>query len=546
MNSLIFPKRNGSHADVLAALGAADLLQELSPVITDRRSQFEVELDRAVVDSDFENVGPGFKYLRAKPSPDDGEEETGAKKAAKKVPHSIPSSYVFDYTAENDKYKRQRAAKNSKDPAVRETAQQDSPDPEFRAYRIAKALQADSGLNKFVEQFFALDQARRKSEILKSLKGDGAFFFKTPLVQLFNPQAAKGYGLLKPTGTDRNDKTKEKWAEPFFEWLRYRGFFAGCAGWFLGSKGEHIRVYCPIPGRIPFKVFSQVIAKFRAEALAGSAAKLDCLGVLRLARILIERSHEFVGPSRFISGVWVTHYQSLGRVPAVTAMDRLAVPNWFDLKSETDAKLWLDTLDEHDKVLRRLSDDVSEELGLLRRYRSFLQRQEGEALPALVEFFAAYGHHVFRLRAQGKWLLPQFSRERVEAILQSIYKEILEDTGFRAVADALRSATVSAQVAKKKGGDYRDIQYGVLPELRRKIAAGRDDFTQAVADFVSNFNAESARRYEQGKSGYRISQDDFMRFVQLLERSNWETVGALLCAMATCKLGREEKEDVSE
>lgn len=541
MTKLAFSKRNGSHADVLAAVGAADLFQELNPILVSRENQFEVELDRAIADSDLDNVGPGFKYLKAKPSAEGGEEPI-AKKTARNVPACIPPSYVFDYIAENDKYKRQMAAKNSKDRAVMEAVQQDSPDPEFRMYRIAKALQADSGLNKFVEQFFALSQGQRRAEILQNLGGSNTFFFEAPLVQLFNPQAAKGYALLKPTGTDRNDKTKEKWAEPFLESLRYRGFFAGSAGWFLGSKGEHIRVYCPIPGRIPFRLFRQVVGKFRDESLAGSAPKIDCLGVLRLARILIERSEEFARPSRFISGVWVTHYQSLGQVRAVTAIDRLAVPNWFGLESEDDTQLWLDTLEEHDKVLRRLSDDVSEELGLLKQYKAFLQRRESEALAELIEFFSAYGHHVFRLRGRGKWHLPQFIRERVEAILQPSYKQILEDPGFRAVADALRSATVSAQVAKKKGGDYRDIQYGALPELRRKIAAGRDDFMQAVSDFISIFNAESARRYEQGKSGYRISQDEFAGFAQLVEQPNWETVGALLCAVATCKLGKEKEE----
>ncbi len=86
----------------------------------------------------------------------------------------------------------------------------------------------------------------------------------------------------------------------------------------------------------------------------------------------------------------------------------------------------------------------------------------------------------------------------------------------------------------------------LLAELRRKIDAGRDDFVRAIADFVSTFNAESARRYEQGKSGYRVSQDDFAKFTELMEQPNWEVTGALLCAMATCKIGKEDKEEVAE
>jgi hypothetical protein len=541
MKSLSFPKVTGSHADVLAATGAADLLNHLDPVLTDTGNQIELSLDRKAVASDIEGIGPGFKYLKAGGSEStEDEEKAKKKKAAKRPPAVIPQSMIFDYTLENEKYKRQMAAKASKDNAVVEAAQQDRPDPDFRTYRIVKSLQAESGLNKFIEQFCLLLPEQRESAILNGLNGAPEFFFESPVVQLFNPQAAKGYSLLKPSGTDRNDKTKEKWAQPLLEWLRYRGFFAGSAGWFLGSKGENIRVYTPIPRRIPFSVYREVTSQFR------SGPKMDCLGILRLTRILIDQA--LAPPSRSISGVWVTHYQSLGQVRAVTSIDQLAIPNWFVPNSQADTVLWLGTLEEHDKILRRLDDDISEELGLLKQYRQFLQGKEHEAMTELAKFLADYGHHIFRLRGQGKWLLPQFTREKVEAILQPSYKQILDNPGFRAVADAIRSATVSAQVAKKKNADHREIQYGTLPELRRKISAGRDDFMQAVSEFVSTFNAESARRYEQGKSGYRISQDDFAAFAQLLDDhpGGWETVGTLLCAMATCKLGKEDKEDSPE
>jgi hypothetical protein len=543
MTNLRFRKVNGSHADVLAAAGAADLLHDLNPIFVDHGNEIELKIKREVNSADLANTGPGFKYLKAGASEGGEDEDNPKKKATKKVPDAVPPSMVFDYNSENEKYKRQMAAKASKDPDILESAQLDKPDPDFRTYRIVKALQAESGLNKFVEQFCSLTPEKRESAILKSLNGSSDFFFESPLVQLFNPQAAKGYALLKPTGTDRNDKTKEKWAEPFFEWLRYRGFFAGSAGWFLGNKGEHVRVYTPIPKHMPFSLYSDVTAHFRSESLAGSAPKMDCLGALRLTRILIERSTAFAPPSQLISGIWVTHYQSLGQVRAVTATDQVAIPRWLDLKSKPDAVLWLEILEEHDKILRRLDDDISEELGLLKQYRCFLQGREREATIELAEFLAAYGNHIFRLRGQGKWLLPQFTREKVEAILQASYKEILENPGFRAIADAIRSATVSAQVSKKRGSDYREIQYGALPELRRKIAEGRDDFMQAVSEFVSSFNTESARRYEQGKSGYRISQDDFAAFAHLLdENPSWETIGTLLCAMATCKLGKDKEE----
>lgn len=547
MNRLNFDKRNGTHADVLVAVGAADLLMHLTPELVDQANRLSVNLSRDAEFADFTDISPGFRYLDDAGNSEEGEQASKSNRRTKSRPQQIPQSLVFDYRSENEKYKRQQAARKTRDQDIAESRQKDNPDPEFRSYRIARALQADSGLNKFVEEWCRRSPQERQDAVWSGLTGSN-FFFDAPLVQLFNPQAAKGYALLKPAGTDRNDKTKDKWAESFDEWLRYRGFFTACSGWFLGSKGEHIRVYCPIPKHIPFRLYQDVARQFRGEALGGSGTKMDCLGALRLARILIERSEAFTftRPARSISGVWVTHYQSLGQAKAVTAIDRLAMPDWFDLQSREHAELWLETLDEHDKVLRRLSDDISEELGLLKQYRRFLQQQGTDALPEFIRFLAAYGHHVFRVRAQGQWLLPQFTTEKVEAMLQPSYSEILTNPGFQAIAGALRSATVSAQVAKRKGGDYRDIQYGVLPELRRKNSAGRDELMRAIADFITSFNAESARRYEMGKSGFRVSQDEFAAFADLMGRADPELVGSLLCAMATCKLGKEDKEDVAE
>ncbi len=66
-------------------------------------------------------------------------------------------------------------------------------------------------------------------------------------VQLFTPTSAKGYSRLKPDSTDRNDKTKQKWTDPFWEWMKYRGYFRVACPYFQGQKGEHVRLLCPVP-----------------------------------------------------------------------------------------------------------------------------------------------------------------------------------------------------------------------------------------------------------------------------------------------------------
>ena len=52
------------------------------------------------------------------------------------------------------------------------------------------------------------------------------------------PLAAKGYARLKPDSVGRNDKTKDAWADPFVEWLRYRGYFLSAMPVFFGPKAE--------------------------------------------------------------------------------------------------------------------------------------------------------------------------------------------------------------------------------------------------------------------------------------------------------------------
>jgi hypothetical protein len=61
----------------------------------------------------------------------------------------------------------------------------------------------------------------------------------------------------------------------------------------------------------------------------------------------------------------ITHYQSLGNAKAVSAMSTLALPGWFSVENKEDAQTWLEILDEHQRIVRGLQDDHSDEIGLL-------------------------------------------------------------------------------------------------------------------------------------------------------------------------------------
>src|SRR5262249_26340240 len=150
---------------------------------------------------------------------------------------------------------------------------------------------------------------------------------------------------------------------------------------------------------------------------------------------------------------WATHYKDMGQAHTVIGTEQLALPNWFGLQSESDEFLWLRILEEHDTALRRLTDNHSDELALLKQYRRTFQLQQANSILEFVFFLRDYGVLLFNLRAQDRWTLPQFSLAGVSSILNSdpVFRKLIVNPGFRAVAAAVRASTVGPQFARYRG-----------------------------------------------------------------------------------------------
>src|SRR5215469_10777859 len=216
MNCYTVFKRTGTHADTLAAIGAADVLKQLEPRIVEWEDRFEIQLRRCLFETDLMAVDPGFNYL-----------ERPARAAA----HSPARKTV-----------RSRGRSGRRIRAVPCVSPSDN-----RQYAILARLNAYGGPNRVISEFARMTQEEWTRSVWSAFQGRREFVSASPLVQLFNPQSANGYALLKPSGTRRRDKTKNRWAEPFHEWLRFRGYFGGCAGWFAYHD---LRLFCPIPADI--------------------------------------------------------------------------------------------------------------------------------------------------------------------------------------------------------------------------------------------------------------------------------------------------------
>ena len=554
--AFLVPSSTGTHGDVLVAAGLADLLGSMPGAGVVRIREAEIGFAVSVpgrVDLDRLPQHPGYPFLRVKPT------------AA--VPRGAVD--VVEYQNEKAKADRRKQARSGAgkrrrgrvEPQTDQAIQEEAPREDWLLLQVLNSLQGDETSNRVHAAIVGRAPDRWRDEMARSLiayRGGepSGLDWKVTTVQLFTPTAAKGYSRLKPDSTDRNDKTKDRWADPLVEWLRYRGYFRVACPFF---RGKDIRLLCPVPRDISVRALESLARELRRGGVSGGPPKLDALAVLRVAELLVRHSEEYHDadlepwpglslagktPAAAISGVMVTHYQSLGQSRAVSAMATLALPGWFRIRDRGDADIWLAILDEHQRAVRGLQDDHSDEIGLLLLYRRFLERRERTAAWALVEFMEHYGAFVIRARERQRRVRSfrtDYFRETVKD-MDTTLTEILDDIGFRAVAAAVRRATVSAQALKAmKRPDYREIRYDLLPELRRKRSLpGVAPLMEGVADFLASYNAENARRREMGKNAPRnVTTEELSGFARLVEQHGTSLVGALLCAYGSCREPRE-------
>src|SRR6516162_5250851 len=75
-------KLTGTHADTMAAIGAAGVLRDLGPRIVELEDRFEIRLSRRLRISDLDGVGPGFSYLERPKKMQTGPQPTSRRRRA--------------------------------------------------------------------------------------------------------------------------------------------------------------------------------------------------------------------------------------------------------------------------------------------------------------------------------------------------------------------------------------------------------------------------------------------------------------------------------
>jgi hypothetical protein len=552
------PKTTATHADVLAAVGLADLLQCLfdeSVELQDTGADFLIALPGPLPD-DFRKIphSPRYPWLNT---------ASGGEQAPQGLT-AINMSEEFQRVKRWFENQRKIRKQKVSDPELLRALQHDAPIARWwiLAPLTATRLKSVSTWNRVAETIAQTSPGEFRVQVRTCLKAIAAGYpsesgWPATSNGLFCPPQIKGFNELKPQGTSRGSMP----IDAFQEWLRYQGYWR-CAN--VVSDSDNIRVYVPIPMRLTPGAIERLSLELERQPLFGCGAKSDALVTIAIGRLLIEHSAEYHAqgvepfpglrlysggtPASLVSGLYVTHYAKTSRQAyGVKSIGTLALPGWFPIRNRQDAEDWLAILDEHQRVIRGFQDDHSDEIGLLVAYRRFLERRGDMAIWALLEFMEQYG--VFVMRANGsrqdgriRWT-PRFTGEYLRRIVMGTNDKLLEiinDPGFDAVARAVRQATVTSQNKKARGEDvWREIRYELLHDLHRTRKVPGNAFVERVMDFVSRYNYENARRRETAKNPKaapaNISDEELKSFIALINRHGTSLVGALLAAYGSCK-----------
>ena len=129
-------------------------------------------------------------------------------------------------------------------------------------------------------------------------------------------------------------------------------------------------------------------------------------------------------------------------------------------------------------------------------------------------------------------------------------KAIIENEGFKAVAEAIRKSTVSLQYLQKDRRKY-EIRYGVAQALQTKSKT-KTDLAEFIGDFISLYNAETSRKAEKDDRIFRknVREDKLSQFYELLDNHSSKLIGALLAsygfALPPKEQSTDDEDDLSE
>ena len=226
----------------------------------------------------------------------------------------------------------------------------------------------------------------------------------------------------------------------------------------------------------------------------------------------------------------------------VTNIGFIQVPSYIEIGSKEDNERWIEVIEEQKQIILSMEEEKGAIQGLL-MYRNFLSASDIDNFFAFVYWFAYYAFN----RISKKKYIKLFSIESLNKLYYSMdthnlkLMEIIQNEGFQAIAKAIRNSTVLLQYTPKENRKF-EIRYGVAQLLQTKSKSA-EDLAAYIGEFIALYNAETARNYEKGGNGRRVTvrEDELNKFYTLLDLYPSYLIGALLASYGFALL----KKDIS-
>lgn len=580
-----FTKSTDTNADLFLVDGAVEMLNLIKPVgvvlnptVEDKGAYFQVELEVPFqkVWMDTQSAPPPInRFIQVESA------------TALPCPPYVPNPVIYRVekeTNENwwkaikDLSGKDRLPQNARS-ILKDMAQ---PNPHWSIWALINQQKAIKSYNKIViiwhqhqgEAFSKLlhiifdlfstpfndvEMSQRRWKELAAEYGIKADATETA-TQIINPGVGKGSHNSKMTGV-KEGNLDNFW---LLDYLRYAGMYA--AGIPLTVQGGSDRkIYVPIPNKLTWGYTSkQIIQDYREAMMASTAIKMDILAIFRYALTFLrhwlnaqdsggnEWDEKVSNPADHARAIAIVSLKDMGSSHAVMGMNELNIPEWVQVETPADGARFRDIIKEHQSVVVSLDEKHSDEHSLLRDYRRFLSTGE---LSTFLEFTRGFGGVTMSRLNEGNYA-PQFTLPYLQEVLMAVRPDItpiLQDSGFRAVAEAIRRSTVVPLFRQsRKQANLYDVRYGLGDKLMR-ASLDRNRFVRELTDFMFRYNQETAqvsasRKVQAFRSA--ITMEDVEAVAALIDTyKDCQLIAGLLVAYGYARdpeMGKHEKQDQTQ
>lgn len=554
-------KKSGTYSELLETYGLVNLINKICDaaniqnaeiVISDKEYCYEVSVNHDFTNDILAKIKyfPPFKFIKQKVDTDisqypDYFDYPTQKEWRKEQQERLTKAYRI-----NDIQKRREEI----DKINRLYREEKARDTEYDVYSQIQLPNNYSGFEKLYATFF---ENREHFNVLikyvldyyqtSNTKQPKELVIKDRSIsslQLYNPNQGKGLKSEKANSV-AGSNYKSFWVS---EAMKVSGALSDmiCQLVKVGSSYD-MKIFVPEYKQLNYSKKAVLIPKFKEYAKGNTPIKIDVLYIMLLTKLLIENT-EYSGRKRkikdIVSGLHSVYQKDLGNNKAVVNIGFLQIPNYIEIGSKEDVRQWTDVIDNQMKIIGGLKEENDATPGLM-MYRDFFS---GSNIYDFFKFSFWYANYLMsQLSKQQK--MKSFTIESLNKLYINMdnqelnLKSIIENDGFKAVAEAIRKSTVSLQYLPKDKRKY-EVRYGVAQALQTKSKT-KTDLAEYIGDFISLYNAETSRKAEKEDRAFRknVREDKLSQFYELLDCHSSKLIGALLASYGFALPQKDESDD---